>query len=157
MSEKVFITQKNTATFVCPACQKSKTADVSKYKEAETAVRVKCKCPCGHTYSVLLERRKHIRKNLSLIGTFTNKKTSANGNMTVTDLSRSGLRIKLNFPQDLKPGDSLTLNFTLDDKQRSSVTKDVVVRSVHNLSIGAEFSHYEHFDPLGSYLLYNIG
>ncbi|MBW1892446.1 MAG: PilZ domain-containing protein [Deltaproteobacteria bacterium] len=157
MSQKVFIAQNNTATFVCPECQKSKTTDVSKYKNIETAVRVKCKCPCGHSYSVLLERRKHIRKNLNLTGTFINIKNSGRGNMTVTDLSRSGLRIKLNSPQDLVPGDKLNLEFILDDKQRSVVNKEVIVRSIKNLSIGAEFSHTEHYDKLGSYLLFNFG
>ena len=156
MSQKAFIAKDNTATFVCPECQKSKTADVSKYKHIETAVRVKFKCPCGHSYSVLLERRKHIRKHLNLSGIFINKKNSERGNMTVTDLSRSGLRLKLNFSQDLKPGDKLDLEFTLDDKLRSLVKKEVVVRSVNDLSVGVEFIHSEHFDKLGPYLLFHF-
>ncbi|MBW2219391.1 MAG: hypothetical protein JRF40_07875, partial [Deltaproteobacteria bacterium] len=57
--------------------------------------------------------------------------------MTVTDLSRSGLRIKLNSPQDLVRGAKLNLEFILDDKQRSVVNKEVIVRSIKNLSIGA--------------------
>jgi len=156
MLQKVFIANDNTATFVCPECQKSKTANVSKYKDIEKAVRVNFKCPCGHSYSVLLERRKHIRKHLNLSGTFVNKNTSDQGNMTITDLSRSGLRIKLNFPQKLEPGDKLDLEFTLDDKLRSVVKKEVIVRSVKDLSIGVEFVYSEHFDKLGPYLLFNF-
>ena len=156
MLQKAFIAKDNTATFVCPECQKSKTADVSKYKHIEKAVRVKISCPCGHSYSVLLERRKHIRKHLNLSGTFINKKNSERGYMTITDLSRSGLRIKLNSPQDLEPGDKLDLEFTLDDKLRSVVKREVTVRSVKNLSVGAEFVHSEHFDKLGPYLLFNF-
>jgi predicted RNA-binding Zn-ribbon protein involved in translation (DUF1610 family) len=156
MSQKVFIAKDNTATFVCPECQKSKTADVSKYKNIEKAVRVNFKCPCGHSYSVLLERRKHIRKQLNLSGSFINKKNSERGNMSITDLSRSGLRIKLNFPQNLEPGDKLDLEFTLDDKLRSVVKKEVIVRSVKDLSVGVEFIHSEHFDKLGPYLLFNF-
>jgi predicted RNA-binding Zn-ribbon protein involved in translation (DUF1610 family) len=156
MSQKAFIAKDNTATFVCPECQKSKTADVSKYKHIEKAVRVKFKCPCGHSYSVLLERRKHIRKHLNLSGMFINKRNSKKGNITITDLSRSGLRLKLNFSQDLKPGDKLDLEFTLDDKVRSLVKKEVVVRSVNDLSVGVEFIHSEHFDKLGPYLLFHF-
>jgi len=76
--------------------------------------------------------------------------------MTITDLSRSGLRIKLNFPQKLEPGDKLDLEFTLDDKLRSVVKKEVIVRSVKDLSIGLEFVYSEHFDKLGPYLLFNF-
>jgi len=156
MPDKVFITNNNTATFVCPKCKKWKTTDVSKYKNIETAVRVKCKCPCGHSYAVILERRKYIRKNLDLPGKFINHKNNESGNMTVTDISRTGLRIKLNFSQDVVPGDKLKLEFTLDDKQRSLVNKEVIVRSVKDLSVGAEFSLTEHYDQLGPYLLFNI-
>lgn len=156
MLQKVFIAKDNTATFVCPECQKSKTANVSKYKNIEKAVRVNFKCPCGHSYSVLLERRKHIRKHLNLSGTFVNKKNSERGTITITDLSRSGLRIKLNFQQNIEPGDTLDLEFTLDDKLRSVVKKEVIVRSVKDLSVGVEFIHSEHFDKLGPYLLFNF-
>lgn len=156
MSQKAFIANDNTATFVCPKCQKSKTANVSKYKHIEQAVRVKFKCPCGHSYSVILERRKHIRKQLNLSGNFVNKKNSERGNMIITDLSRSGLRLRLNFAQELEPGDRLDLEFTLDDKPRSVVKKEVIVRSVQDLSIGVEFVHSEHFDKLGPYLLFHF-
>ncbi len=45
------------ATFVCPKCEKAKTADVSKYKFVDAEIKVNCKCPCGHRYTVLLDRR----------------------------------------------------------------------------------------------------
>ena len=76
--------------------------------------------------------------------------------MTVTDISRTGLRIKLNFSQDFAPGDKLKLEFTLDDRQRSLIKKEVVVRSVKGLSVGVEFFHAEHYDQLGPYLLFNM-
>ena len=85
-----------------------------------------------------------------------NYKTNESGNMTVTDISRTGLRIKLNFPKDFVPGDKLTLEFTLDDKERSFVNKEVVVRNAKGLSVGAEFFITEHYDKLGPYLLFNM-
>jgi len=156
MPDRVIITDNNTATFVCPECKKWKTKDVSRYKNTETSVRVKIKCPCGHSYDVILERRKSIRKNLNLPGKFNNYKNSESVNVTVTDISQTGLRIKLDFPQDFAPGDKLNLEFILDDKQRSLVKKKVVVRSVKGLSVGAEFFSAEHYDKLGSYLLFNM-
>ncbi len=157
MPEKVYIGENNMATFRCPECDKSKTADVSRYKNIQTAVRVKLKCPCGHAYTVLLERRKHVRKNLNLPGHYIQSKGSNRASMSVTDLSRSGLRIKLNFKADIQVGDKLLLEFTLDDKQHSLVSKEVIVRSINDMFMGAEFVTKEHYDKLGAYLLFDFG
>jgi hypothetical protein len=122
----------------------------------QTAVRVKCKCPCGHTYSALLERRKHIRKNLHLEGRYVNKNGGGKGKMEVLDLSRSGLKMKLDMETGVKVGDILRLQFTLDDKQNSEVTKEVTVRSKSGLLLGTEFLSLDHYDKLGSYLLFDF-
>lgn len=154
--EKVFIGDNNRATFRCPRCDKSKTTDVSRYKDIQKAVRVKCSCPCGHSYTVLLERRKHIRKNLNLVGTYVYENGQEQGRMTVLDLSRSGMKIKLNFKPNMQIGDKLLLTFNLDDAQHSQVQKEVVVRSIHDTVLGVEFTSQEHYDKLGSYLLFNF-
>jgi hypothetical protein len=152
MLDRVIITDDNTATFVCPKCKKWKTKDVSRYKNTETSVRVKIKCPCGHAYAVILERRKCIRKNVNLPGKFISYKKSEADNIIVTDISQTGLRFKLEFPQDFAPEEKLNLEFTLDDKQRSLVKKKVIVRTVKDLSIGVEFLSAGHYDKLGPYL-----
>ncbi len=153
--EKVLINNFNKATFVCPKCENRRTVNVSKYKYIDKAVKVKCNCPCGHTYSVLLERRKDFRKELRLSGSFTGINVDK-GFITITDLSRSGLKFKLNVEKNIQSGDKLTLTFNLDDPQRSMVSKEVVVRSVNGLFVGAEFCTTEHYDKLGPYLLYNL-
>ncbi len=154
--EKVYIGNNDMATFKCPACNKTKTTNVSRYKSIKKAVRVKLNCPCGHSYTVLLERRKHIRKNLQLPGALVTLKDGKRGAMVITDLSRSGVHIKLNIKTDINVGDKLMLEFTLDDTQRSQITKEVIVRSIRDLDIGAEFISKDHYDKLGSYLLFNF-
>lgn len=156
MTEKIFIGGNDMAIFKCPVCKKSKTVNVSSYKSKKTAVNVKCKCPCGHTYSALLERRKHIRKDIHLSGSYMNKNGGDRGRMEILDLSRSGLRIKINTSTEIKIGDILKLQFTLDDKQNSEVTKEVIVRSISGNSFGTEFLSLEHYDKLGSYLLFDF-
>ena len=156
MTEKVFIGNNDMAIFKCPVCKKTKTANVSSYRNMQTAVRVKCKCPCGHTYSALLERRKHVRKNLNLKGNYLNKNGNEKGKMEILDLSRSGLRIKLDIDAGIKVGDILRLQFTLDDKQNSEVTKEVIVRSKSGQFLGTEFLSLDHYDKLGSYLLFDF-
>ncbi len=154
--EKIYIGTDNKAMFRCPACNRSKTADVSKYKNIEKAVRIKIKCPCGNTFSAILERRKYFRKGMNLSGNFICKLKKIKGAMTVQDISRSGIGIKLNFKNDIEPGDKLILEFKLDDKRQSFVKKIVTVKNVKELLIGAEFTSTEHYDPLGAYILFNF-
>ncbi len=41
MEEKVYITDTNMATFICPQCKKTLTVNVSKYAQIEQTVKVK--------------------------------------------------------------------------------------------------------------------
>ncbi len=155
--KKVFITASNMATFVCPKCQHSRTKNVSQYKDIQTAVKVKCKCPCGNIYHVLLERRKDLRKTLNLPGTYHGiTDESLRGTMVVKDLSRSGMNLQLNVKKAFEVSDKLQVEFNLDDNQRSLIRKEVVIRSVRGFNIGVEFTTTDHYDALGPYLLYNF-
>lgn len=166
MAQKVFITNNNLATFICPQCEKTRTVDVSKYKNLAQAAKVKVKCSCGHAYSVELDKRKHYRRETSLTGVYIHIVSSlgtdfseevGKGIMTVQDLSRSGLRFKLNVAPTFAVGDKLLLEFRLDDKKRSLIKKEVSIRSIKGLIIGTEFTHLDPSDSsdraIGFYLL----
>ena len=85
-----------------------------------------------------------------------NKNGKDRGMMEILDLSRSGLRMEINTDAEIKVGDILKLQFTLDDKQNSEVTKEVIVRSISGHSLGTEFLSLDHYDKLGSYLLFDF-
>ncbi len=154
--QKVFISQDNTATFSCPKCGKTKTTDVSRFNDVTTEVRLKVKCPCGHSHTIFLERRKHIRKNLNLTGTFTRAGGTERGHLIVTDLSRSGMKLRIGGGKTVAVDEKLAVSFFLDDPKRSQVEKQVVVRSVSGRLAGVEFLFGEHYDQLGTYLLYHF-
>ncbi|MCP4109153.1 MAG: PilZ domain-containing protein, partial [Desulfobacteraceae bacterium] len=137
----------NIATFVCPECQKTILKDVSKYKHINKAVRVKCRCSCGHHYSVLLERRKFYRKEANLPGVFIHGPKKFRSPMTVKDLSRRGLKFQLKAGQNFQVGEKLFVEFKLDDRQQSLVKKEIVVKSMIGSSVGAEFCSMSPSDP----------
>ena len=64
--------------------------------------------------------------------------------------------MEINAYHEIKVGDILKLQFTLDDKENSEVTKEVIVRSISGNSLGTEFLSLEHYDKLGSYLLFDF-
>jgi len=150
MAEKVFVTGSNMAVFECPQCNKGKSVDVSRYKNIQQVVRIKVKCPCGHTYRVVLERRKHFRKDVNFPGSYTHvlpDYREDKGGITVKDLSRSGIKIKLNVEKDFKIGDILSVEFQLNDKQRSLIKKDAAIKKIDKPYLGLEFNSIDSSDP----------
>jgi len=150
MAEKVFVADDNMAVFECPQCKKAKRVDVSRYNDIQQAVKIKVKCPCGHIYKVILERRKSFRKNVNFPGTYTHvlpDYREDTGGITVKDLSRSGVKIKLNVEKEFKVGDILLVEFQLDDKQRSLVKKDAVIKKISGSYLGLEFKSIDSSDP----------
>ncbi len=157
MAQKVFITSKNTATFVCPQCGNATVTDVSKYAVINRKVTVNCKCVCGHRFSVTLEKRRQYRKSTDLPGVYYHNTGDGNtdkGIMRVVDISSNGLKLKLNVERRFKGGERLTVEFHLDDKRRTFIQRDVVVRNVHKNLVGTSFARHVGDDPaLGFYLM----
>ena len=160
MAEKVFVADDHTAVLECPQCKKAKRVDVSRYKNIQQAVNIRVKCSCRHIYNVSLERRKSFRKNVNFPGTYTHvlpDYREDKGGITVKDLSRSGLKIKLNVEKEFKPGDILFVEFQLDDKQRSLIKKDAVIKKISGSYLGLEFKSIDSSDPsdkaIGFYML----
>jgi len=156
MTEKVYITSKQMATFICPKCQKSKTVNVSQYATLDKIVKVKVTCPCGYGYTSILEKRKKYRKETNLAGSYVlmvDGRQAGGGLMTVKDLSTSGLKIKINEAHNCTIGDVLLVEFYLDDSHRTLIKKKVLVRNIVGPSVGTEFAPTEAIDKaLGFYL-----
>lgn len=158
MINTVYISSKNSATFTCPKCETTKTADVTRYAQLEQKVKVKSTCgSCGHSWTSVLEKRRVYRKGVSLPGTFTrlvDNKSVYKGSMEVTDISAGGIKIKLSEPIDLDMNDKLHVEFNLDDARNTLISKDVLVRNIDGSYIGAAYSRAEADDPaLGFYLM----
>jgi hypothetical protein len=147
MAEKVFIHDDDTATFVCPSCQKKRTIDASPYKFMDRSIMIKRKCSCGYVHVVLLERRRFIRKSVELPGSYIVENGCMKMPMTVKDLSRSGLKIELKEIEEVDAGDTLYIEFRLDDPHRTLIKKTVVVRTIMGLTLGVEFTPNDPANP----------
>jgi hypothetical protein len=152
---RVFLNAKGQGTFICPACEKGVIRDLMQFADIESAVRLKCKCSCGNVYRVLVERRRHFRKPVSLVGTFFYrgaKKAPPKGLIKILDISQSGLRFSVNAIPEFQEGSKLILEFTLDDQDRSQVQEDCTVRRIRSNVVGVEFDNLNHYGKLGRYL-----
>lgn len=156
MAETVHITSKNMATFTCPQCSRSKTVDVSKYISLDKTIKVNVKCPCGHGYTSILNKRKRYRKATNLPGSYRHYargRQVGKGLLTIRDLSLTGMKLRVTTSQDFSIGDVLKIEFHLDDAQRTLIEKKVIIRNIVPPSVGTEFAPTETVDKaLGFYL-----
>ncbi len=156
MTEKVYITSQQMATFVCPKCSRSKTVNVSKYTDLDKLIKVNVKCPCGHAYTSILEKRKQYRKKTNLPGTYihlVDGRPMHRGVMTVEDISATGMKLRLNSILNCAVGDHLDVEFNLDDRNRALIKKHVIIRNITGSNLGVEFGPAEALDKaLGFYL-----
>jgi c-di-GMP-binding flagellar brake protein YcgR len=160
--KKIFVKSDNIATLVCDGCGKRRRKDVSRFTRLKQEVRLKWTCPCGAVNRAVLERRNFVRFKVNLSGKFSYHSQDGQHSvapLVVVDISQGGLLFKRrtglgSYP--FREGDRLSVQFDLDDQNRSSVQREVGVRTIReDGSVGAEFVSKEHYDRLGPYLLYH--
>lgn len=154
-SVKTYVRPDNTAVITCPHCNRQKTVPVDDYKGSKSHIKIKC--GCKNVFTVNLEFRKRQRKRTSLRGTYiNNSQRNKRGSLVIRNISVSGLEFSTLDTHDFKVEDELTIEFNLDDEQRSLITKDVIVRDVRERSVGCEFERGGEFafdGPLGFYIM----
>ncbi|MDF1593849.1 MAG: PilZ domain-containing protein [Desulfobacterales bacterium] len=139
MTEKIFLDDQNHATFKCPKCSKSWTKDLSGFKDTNKRIQLKCKCPCGHVFPVIQERRKGLRRSVTVTGAYFHNQREIRGLITVKNISKSGVGLVLSTKQSINKGDKLQLKFNLDNARKSFVDKEGVVKKIENDYLGVEF------------------
>jgi hypothetical protein len=149
-AKKVYVTKDGKAILVCPHCGTSKTVDVKRFKGSKDALKIRC--TCQSEFAASLEFRAAYRKNTDLKGHYTKLPVSW-GDMTVKNLSLTGVGFVTSGEHQLKEGDDVTLKITLDDAGGSVIRKKAVVRVVRDEYVGCEFEGPVEYDKaLGFYL-----
>ncbi len=155
MSEpkKLYVRPDNTVVLTCPYCGLQREVLVGLFR-GKRKLNVKC---CN-TFKVIIEFRKRIRKRTQLKGTYINySQKDREDNLTIQDLSLSGLSFACFNSHLFKVEDELTIEFMLDDEHQTVIRKDAIVRNIRESSVGCEFTSggklvFE--GPLGYYVMY---
>ena len=152
---KTYVRPDNTAVITCPYCGTQKTVPVDSYRGSKSSLKIKC--GCKNIFTVNLEFRKKIRKRTNLRGTYNNHSQRGHrGNIVIKNISVSGLEFSSMDVHNIKVEDELTIEFSLDNEQRSEIIKDVIVKDVRKNSVGCEFEKSGEFafdGPLGFYVM----
>ena len=151
--KKIYVRPDNTVVLTCPYCGQQREVLVGFFRD-KRKLRIKC---C-HSFKVIIEFRKRIRKKITLEGTYINhSQEDREDNLTIQDLSISGLSFTCFNSHLFKVEDELTLEFILDDEYQSVIMKEAIVRNIRESSVGCEFTSGNELvftGPLGYYVMY---
>ena len=152
---KAYVREDDSAVLNCPHCGRQKAIPVDKLRGHKHKLKVKC--GCKKTFTVNLEFRQRVRKKTYLRGTYINhSQKDSSGDLVIKNISVVGLEFTSLNVQDFKVDDELTVEFNLDDKHKSKISKNVIVREVRRRSVGCEFEtsgELAFVGPLGHYVM----
>lgn len=151
--KKIFVNTNGTVVFVCQKCGAVKRERAQAYHDARGPVTIEC--PCGNTYDVSIEFRKHYRKETKLDGAYAAASNPGKWErILVKNVSLEGCGFESFLPNLLDPDEEISVEFELDDARQSVIRKRAVVCSVYKKYVGCKFIEPDGFiDPdLGFYL-----
>lgn len=136
---KAYVRDNNTAAITCPSCNKVRNIHTSQVKGTRRAFQVRC--TCNTTFKVQLDSRRHFRKPVNLPGSYMIIRGGHGGGiMHVHNISMGGVGFTVSGMHQLKVGQLVQLEFQLIDKNQTSLTKKVLVKTVVENTIGSEFT-----------------
>ena len=149
----VFPDTKGLVHLHCPSCGDHSAKPVDQFFNIPQPMQIPC--PCGNSYEVQIEFRKSFRKKTHIEGFYSRVAPPGSiEKMTITDISMGGCRFLTVNKNLLKKDDRVKLVFNLDDANRTKITREAVIYSITERSIGCKFSVTDcGYDPdLGFYL-----
>ena len=149
----VHVRENGTATLVCPSCGTIKHVAADKFRHGRHAMTIRCRCQ--EVFKILLDFRHHYRKTTTLGGTYEiiSQGGTGGGIIHIHNISRGGLGFTISGQHYIEKDQELHVEFQLNDKKKTVLKKQVVVRSVQQNTIGCEFKWDVEMDKaLGFYL-----
>lgn len=152
----VALNDQKEGIFICPACNNAVTRDLSKVSHVQTAIRIKCKCKCGHVFRVLVERRRNIRKSVNLVGMcyYNNLGNTQKRLIKILDVSTTGLQFSINDLPAFKVGKQIIVEFKLDDRERTEIKEKGIVKRIQSKNVGLRFASTERSAKFNLYLIH---
>lgn len=147
-----------SAIVECPGCQRKFKIKAPEFDKIAKGHKVSGKCPCGESFTISFDRRRHPRLGIEVSGAYLHDKHKYRGLITVRNISLSGVGIELHTERTMLKGDRVTLRFNLNDELKSFIDKKAVIRRKQRKNyFGLEFvALTSSTDPLFNYLAHSI-
>jgi hypothetical protein len=149
---RVYVSEKGEALIRCNQCGRKKAASAADYRVV--GKKLKVSCSCGSTFVVSFDWRRFYRKPVNLLGDYLKDGDSVGmKTMVVVDVSLGGIRIQTLHDHDLKVDDVIQVTFYLDNALKSLISRNAVIRKVHDRFVGAEFCDNKTDKALAFYVM----
>ena len=138
---------------MCVKCGNTRQIAIASLPVVRNLYKIKCKC--GHTFTVLFNKRKSERKKTSFSGGYSLENSLREDIIQIVDLSRTGLCFTRNDGIRLKVGQSVSIRFRLYGVDSDLFECSAVIRNLTEDRVGAEFVNMSKSKQtmLGFYLL----
>lgn len=155
MVQKASIGEGGITIFTCPHCARTKLVDTSQFaKNEQRVVRIKLTCECKEAYFVDLDRRLSPRKEVGLTGSYSHLSSGEEGiglrihnaRVAIKNISKTGMRFDLSETPPFSPGDVVKVEIQLDEINNYVVEKEIEIKHIFNISVGAKFTHVSEND-----------
>jgi hypothetical protein len=134
----IFADAEGKVVLHCPACEKSRREPAANFP---TNVPFRVDCPCGASYEIEIEVRKHFRKSIEFDGLLSRLEPEGlSEKVAIVNLSYGGCGFNASPKHGLRMGDRIKVCFTLDDAMKTMVRKEANVCFVKGRYIGCEFA-----------------
>jgi hypothetical protein len=143
------------ATLICPACGSIRQIAADKFRHRSHTITVRC--ICQQVFKILLDFRRHYRKNVSLTGSYeiTRPGGVGGGLMQIHNISRGGLGFTISGQHRIAKDQELRIEFQLNDKKKTVLKKQVVVKAVQQNTVGCQFKCGDEMDKALGFFLRN--
>ena len=139
---KIYVGPDKKALIVCPHCAEWKEISVDRFRDSKRKLNVNC--ICKRTFRVFLEFRKKVRKETFLRGTYINhSQMGIKSEIVILNISATGLAFSNLDIFTFEEGNDISVEFTLDDEQKTVIKKNAVVRNIRQKRVGCEFDIYD--------------
>lgn len=151
----VHVRGNNAATLACPFCGVIKHFSAAQFRSARHTVTVRCRCQ--ETFSVLLDFRRNYRKQTNLPGTYevVSEGGMGGGIIQINNISRSGVGFTVSGLHRIEKDQELRIEFQLNDKNKTVLKKQALVKSVRQNAVGCEFKSNTEMDKALGFFLQN--
>ncbi|RUM34181.1 MAG: hypothetical protein DSY58_08365, partial [Desulfobulbus sp.] len=102
---------------------------------------LRTRCKCGEQFIIQLDFRKHYRKTTRLPGTYRIVKPAGGGGgvIHIQNISLGGIGFTVSGVHNLQKKQILQIDFRLNDKNQSKLTKQAEVCIINKNTIGCKF------------------
>jgi hypothetical protein len=134
---KFYVDENNQAIIICHKCGINKNIDVTKF--TDTHKRLKAKCKCSEVFRLVLDFRRHYRKNVRLAGEYFVQEKDERGEILIEDISMTGINFATLKPHNFSKDDLVELKFTFGNPMITRVQELVKITRIAGRNIGAQY------------------